>query len=466
MSQLKKRLVALLILIGFLLTTLSILSMHPKNAYAIQNSTWTLSDCYEVTDFIRDNFETFVSEYNKTTTTEGELLSATSIENERIIYLIEDENYGVYLDFNDNNGYAVITGTYTIYALEVTGDLQNLNAIDELYYSYLDGFCTLNSNGTYSVIYPKTTFENNIEPDYSADYYSDHATIKDLDGYISDKYSDYTYYNNILRDYEPNINYHTQLSTSYYVWSPLDANQNHLSYGLWTEGNCALTAMTNILTFWGNESLTNIEYLTATDFISNDLIKNDTYYNTYANNKIYPNPFYNSSQPITSSNAPYAIWNINQDSLYNMSMLYQDVRNYCIEHYNYSPISGFQASNVPDVLEYIVESFDYANKTEIDVQPTTSASDVGNAMLKGRASYVSIQNHPIYESHGAAIVDMYIYSYKEGWWIFATEKHAYFYEIVDGWEKDTTTNGLEDTGLRYLDPNANDGTSLQFYVWI
>lgn len=267
-----------------------------------------------------------------------------------------------------------------------------------------------------------------------------------------------------MGSYEPDLEYLTGLQTSFYVSSPLDENKQYLNYGRTGEGNCALTAMTNILSFWGHENLINIDYLTSLDLYSSGAIYNDVLYNDYGRNNIRTNLHYDSSKPVSRDNAPYLIWNVNQDDLYNMSMLYQDVRTYCIYTYNYTPESGFSPSNVPDVLETIVENFDYANTTEISVQATTSATDVGNALLKGRASYVSILGHPVYENHGSAIVDMYIYSYKEGWWIFATEKHAYFYEIVDGWGIDEETKN--DTGHRYLDPNANDGSNLTFYVWI
>ena len=81
---------------------------------------------------------------------------------------------------------------------------------------------------------------------------------------------------------------------------------------------------------------------------------------------------------------------------------------------------------------------------------------------------MTLSNDPVYEDHGVTIIDIDEYKYEDGWWIFAETKYAYFYEIVDGINRRSFFNSgaIDDTGIRYYDPNANNGASISYCVWI
>lgn len=66
----------------------------------------------EVADFIEDNFDKVVSEYNLASDTKW---NANSIENkfEILIDDINEKYYGEFLDFDGENGYAVVGSDYT-----------------------------------------------------------------------------------------------------------------------------------------------------------------------------------------------------------------------------------------------------------------------------------------------------------------------------------------------------------------
>ena len=66
-------------------------------------------DCNKIADFIEDNFSTFVSKYNETSV---EKWLASSIENKKLVINVTNNTKAVYLDFNDNNGYAVVGNDY------------------------------------------------------------------------------------------------------------------------------------------------------------------------------------------------------------------------------------------------------------------------------------------------------------------------------------------------------------------
>ena len=97
--------------------------------------------------FITNNVSRFVEEYNKTLT-DDECLSATYIEYSKIVQLVEDSQWGVYIDFDGNNGYTVVTSDYKVYELETFGDFSVLRNIDDIRYSYIDGFFYVTEDGT------------------------------------------------------------------------------------------------------------------------------------------------------------------------------------------------------------------------------------------------------------------------------------------------------------------------------
>ena len=81
---------------------------------------WTMDDCIEIKDFIEENFDTFVREYNKS---HEDTLEATGIEYWAIINSCDEEGMVyLYLDFDGDNGYFVGTGDYKVYELRTEGD--------------------------------------------------------------------------------------------------------------------------------------------------------------------------------------------------------------------------------------------------------------------------------------------------------------------------------------------------------
>ncbi len=446
------------------LALISVLAILPAGVFAKANAdeqteeerVWTLEDTQAVAAFIQNNLETFVQKYNQSREDESEYLHASSVERTKIVNLIEDENYGAYIDFDGDNGYVVVTGDYTIYDLQTEGDLDYLDNAANIYYSYFDGFYRLD-DGLY------VRFEGDEQQQtVSADVANTTPAGVDQDGYIinlesyiASVYDDYTYNASALSGYVPNYIFQTQSETSYYVWYPADANGNQYHFGVRSEGNCALTAMSNILKFWGQENLVNIDYSTTMNLTST--IQNNPFYNDFSDYKVRNYFLYNSNIAASADNPPKAIWFVNYyENLSNIPFTYYEIYNYCVSNYGYTPESGFQASNVPAVLEYVVEKYDYNNRVNIDVVQTTDAANVRNSMHQGRAVYMSLNNDPVYGNHGVAIIDIDEYKYEEGWWIFSETKYAYFYEIVNG----------DYDGRSYYDPNANNGASISYCAWI
>ena len=118
-------------------------------------------DCNKIADFIEDNFSTFVSKYNETSV---EKWLASSIENKKLVINVTNNTKAVYLDFNDNNGYAVVGNDYNFLDFSKTGDLAYLKNVDIILFSEYDGFVYETEDGyaRYDYIYQVETYYDDV----------------------------------------------------------------------------------------------------------------------------------------------------------------------------------------------------------------------------------------------------------------------------------------------------------------
>lgn len=65
------------------------------------------------------------------------------------VYVVSTDQKGVYIDFNDDNGYMVIVDNYSVLAFETSGDLKYLKNLEYTYYSIYDGFLYTDEVGKY-----------------------------------------------------------------------------------------------------------------------------------------------------------------------------------------------------------------------------------------------------------------------------------------------------------------------------
>lgn len=439
-------------------TSIMSVSATEVNAYAESS----IDKCEEILAFVENNFDTFVDEYNKTVEDE-ERLNATSIEYSSFVDLLEDDSYGLYIDFNGNNGYAVITSELNIYELETKGDYKSLKNND-LCYSRFDGFVYKDSQGIYQKVFTENHSGLNMSPyrndnvaDSSAAYPGQSAAgdgeieSAKIGEYISARYPDYTYKDkreNLASDFD----FARQTNTSYYVKKECEADGTDLDGTFWSEGNCALNAMFNIMRNWSKKSkISSIAHSATTDIRT-----------TITSDVLYPEWGSYIVRTTTSSSGGaksggdeivgYYYWRPNYStSLRVMPNLYTNIRAYAISQYGYTPESGYYASNVPDTLEYVART-NYG--ITIDVTHTSTISTAISSLDSGKAVYLSINNSSTYGNHGVALIGYQEYSYTTGWWIFSQTHYVYFYQVADGWN---------DTAM-YFDPNTDAAPSISFCV--
>ena len=421
---------------------------------------WDYDDCENLISFIEANFNDFVSEYNKTVQDDN-YLTATSIEYTSIIYLVEDNNYGVYIDFNEDNGYVVSTGNYNIYELNVKGDLEYLREESTICYSYLDGFMYVDENNTYQRYEEIDTTDCINQQDSSTNtsntVYTGQSEAGDgeidpskISDYISERYPSYTYVSSSNNDLRASYPYSHQYNTSYYIKQYTDSTGTQIpGTNSWSEGNCVLNAVYSLIRDWSNRGYIN----NIPTSLNGDLslrITSDPLYSSFGTGIVRSgNTTDKATNSSGSTNTEYYKWVTNSNYYLNrIPILYSEVRNYAVNVNGYTPETGYSTINVPATIQYVTNTLHGNN---ISIASTTSISNVLSLIDNNKACYLTINNSSTYGNHGVVIIGYQKYSYKSGWWIFSSTKYAYFYELADSWSS---------TSSMYFDPNTSASPTL------
>lgn len=466
MCKFKKITMMLAVMLG-LLFTVGVSAYFPKkaSAYAMeQEKAWGYGDCENLISFIEENLETFVSEYNNTVS-DGNYLSASMVEFSSVINLVEDNNYGVYIDFDNDNGYLVATGDYNIYELQVEGDLDYLRTEKNIWYSYLDGFLYMDdAESLQRFIDPEeknalSAFHfrsENVLSNQSNQIYEGQSEAGDgeidptkIKDYVADRYPDYQYVTHVQK-LSSTFTYTNQFNSSYYRKSDTDKDGNVIGF-VWSEGNCVLNSMYSLINNWSDCGyLTNIPKTTDTMNVRSRILSEALY-------EVYGRGIVRSGSSTSKSTASsgdtevaYYKWEVNYATyVENMPKLYSEIRNYAVDVKGYTPESGYNIGDVPSTIQYVTNTL---HKNSITIKTTSSISDVLTYVENGKACYMSINGSSTYGNHGVSLIGYYKYSYKSGWWIFSSTKYAYFYEIADNWTSASS---------KFFDPNTDASPTLK-----
>ncbi len=421
----------------------------------------SLSECmnFSIESYIENNLDDVVNEINyfidkndsqisEYSTLDNNYLNATSIEYCHSTWIVEDECYATYIDFNDDNGYLVVDDDYTIHGLEVSGDIELFRDGRDLIYSEVDGFLYVDEDGTLQKIFENKKIDTYDTSFVQDDEYVSGAKVEDgeilpsnLSNYMAVTYSsscEETAYNT---DLESTFDFGKQRETSYYKKITCDKDGNKISNGTRPEGNCSLNTMYNLLRNWSkNGKIDSIDYSSTKDVTS--LIKSDPLYKTYVTDRtVYP---YDSGG--------YYYWTENDSNILSaIPSLYIDIRNIASEEdYGYTPINGFKSSYVPDVLSTIASDYDIKIKTN----SSSSISSAISSVDKGKAVYVSISDSVTYGNHGVSLIGYRKYKFTRALWTFKKSETIYLFEVADNWN----------ASAMYFDPNINSCTSTSFII--
>ena len=416
--------IILLVLIGLTIWITEVCGIH---AEASQTN---ISDkCAEVKNFLLANLDEFKKQYHENY---DDTLSVDSFEGYTLVYVIDKEKYAVYIDFNDDNGYILISLDLIIYKLENKGDLDYLKNVKFAYYSILDGFLYKKDGLYHSFVTPKET-DKSVQYGYEGQTGDGDGYIWNIDKYVSDRYSNYTLKNSYdycatSIDYVPIV----QSEVNYYRKYISKDNGNTYPF-LQSEQSCALVAATNVMYSWRNTGI--IPQLPAPTWPCVNIEaqrRAESIYSTYGTGTGGIGiEFYWKSTSLTEAPEVYAV-----------------ARAYAVAEKGYTPERGLTADEAMATMIHTVGVYNLV------IKPKTSPhfADVMLFLRNDRAVFLGISNSSSYGNHAVALLGYREYTYKKTWWFVETEETAYFYIILDGIKR----------YVSYFDPNTTAYPSFEF----
>ena len=338
------------------------------------------------------------------------------------------EKEGVYLDFDGENGFAIVTDSYTILKLQLYGDYPDLRNRPQLNYNLLaDSFV---SDEGFDLVFEE--YIDNIDNNKcksSAESIVNNVVIEDVDSYIRGAYANLGYEVEIENYAEKcaNLDYcewDTQFDTSLYAQEIYVDGRKH-TYG---EGNCSLHA-----------GYITLSYMRNSGHMPNLPKKGNTYI------EVSLDPVY-----YLALSSGYYIYN---DSLPTM---YYQMRKIAVDKYGYT-YDGFSAQNLLDVMREIRKQYGYSSVTMGKV--LSSPIEQTDYYLEDNNPYlIELINNPVYKYHMAVVYGYKlksVYTKYSGFRILL-KMHGFF----------TAHNG-HDSDIRYIDyTNLEYDKDYKLYMFI
>lgn len=104
-------------------------------------------DCESTADYIVNNLSELVYIYNHSEECTAQWNASYVEDIKPVISVSEEDSTYIYLDFNENNGWAVVGNDFDFLDFSPTGDLEYTKEIEKLLWSDYDGFVYLGENG-------------------------------------------------------------------------------------------------------------------------------------------------------------------------------------------------------------------------------------------------------------------------------------------------------------------------------
>ncbi|MDO4317838.1 MAG: hypothetical protein Q4C48_06460 [Lachnospiraceae bacterium] len=364
------------------------------------------SDCASVAYFIIDNLSLFAEEYNRTLS-EGETpFEGTSCEGILPVYVTTLEQEGLYLDFNDDNGYMIVLDDYSVVAFETTGDLDYLKELDYTYYGIYDGFLYRNEDDDY-VPYEFTELTEEdwneyLESELGKKQYDGQTSgtdgcIYDPDAFVKDKYGKgYSVYKeNSLPDYEYVKQFNFSIYRELKDGKPL------------SEGNCSLSSVYSLLNYLKISG--QYDKLPSSSSQTWYNATKDSFYSKYKKKKNYE-----IETPIRLPN------------------LYLAVREYAIDTYGYEE-SGTNPFRIPKMIEEVGKKYGCKLKTK-HILIWSYESQVVKEIDNGHPTIWNMANSSSYKSHSTVVTGYKTYRKTKKVLGFKLYSYVELLELNDNWE--------------------------------
>lgn len=277
-------------------------------------------DNMSATEYVTEHFDDFIAEYNNL---DIEDCNATYIEFQKEINILDEGTTGYYLDFNDENGFCIVTGD-TIVDMRTTGDYPELRQEGEFAYDIMDGFLQYIDGEYVQVIQPADASVEE-EPVGSAEI--PRAEIKNADDYI------YTVYGASYKPYKsltlPNFRCYSQ--NSFALYYKIQGNK------ILGEGNCVLSSVYTLLNHLRITGVyPNLPGTSTTVRTDTDVVRSK------------------------AAAVGYTPMSIRGKYIRTVPTLYVKIRQIAIEKYGYVADSGITTGKVDDLMRDVLAAYGYS----------------------------------------------------------------------------------------------------------
>lgn len=428
--------------ISVLLLLVSMLAVNNSKVNENNINNYLDSDCYSVTNYIEKNFDIFVDKYNESV--EENILNASYVENKFAIIIDEagTKNEGVFLDFDLDNGYAIVGDEYNFYEFNPNGDSPYKGIESESYcYLTVSGYLYLKGDKYVNVDNSKNYSNDFLDDLTFSSTYKDQTEagcghITNTATYVEDRYGSGWNLSKSKTVAMATGQYTTQNRLSCYTINKLE-NDKINSY---SEGNCWFVSAYNVL-----QSLADAtglykekvdDYKTDTtkgkmpninDIVNYDVENSES--NVYE--KYYDSTGNNISGQLKTSDGTTRNKTV-KNSNNSFPKLYTDVRKYVAS--TYKKVNDGTVYNTANIINEVGKQYGYIFKAK----GTIAAGLYGGCGITAidkelpfALCTASVSNAG-YGDHLMAGCGYKTYSKTTGWWIFKTTSYKYFYELRDG----------------------------------
>lgn len=370
----------------------------------------------EMAAFIQSNLDEFVNGINTMNgATTYSLTSTTSIfdpsncENQFNVQIVDTDEYVVCMDFNGDNGYMLVSSNAVI-KLVTTGNLDHIYAYEgNVFFSEYDDDFVYYSEGDYHLF---QIDESDISP--STYEGTTNNIITDRVQYLDDRYGDYEAYD---RSY---------LKSAYTTYFTTGASSVYTRNGN-TEGNCALVAIFNALSYLRNDDT----YPDSPDPTALSTInpENDYFYNSAISNNYI----------------------VSQTSI---PPLYLQIRQLAIASYGYTVTNGHQpngsASSTSlgssNTVSFIKTIGSYYGEDITVKKKSTTMGNIVKQIEDDKPVIWYMTDDSIYDDHAVTITGYYIYKqYTSILGINVCTNTINILRIANGWRNSMVYYDLEST---------------------
>ncbi len=372
----------------------------------------------ETANYILNNLDGFSESYNsQIDQNDGDYFNPTNCEYRISVNILDSDEKAVYIDFNDDNGYMVVSED-EIVKFAPSGDLDYLRSFGgEIFYSTIDDRFAYYDNK--ELIFFEHENDKNCDISSNSNYAGVDAwgKIVDPDKYLEDRYGSLTLYDarHLDNSIHSSEDYLKQSIAS--IYSKYDKEkQTYL-----TEGNCALVAIYNSMMYIRNNVKGVLSSIPPASFTVTISPTSD--------------PFYKQA----------LLHNYTAQSK-NLPCLYYVIRNFAISDYGYTVDNG----KLPDgcssgkslstnlMTEFISKVANYFNQSSfVSYYRGANITEFTASIKQNYPAILNLSGDPLYKDHSVVVTGYSIHKkYTTVLGIKTCTKTVNIIRILNGWSKD------------------------------